>query len=118
MSESIKKGLSHLMQQNPDLESVLIMVADQPYITSVMLQKMINLKLKTNKGIVAASYAGVNGTPVLFGRNHFSSLEKLVGDKGARSILHQYPNDLVTIDIPQGEIDIDTEEDYKKILPK
>lgn len=112
MSGSIKKGLSYLVSENPELELVLIMVADQPFITSALLHEMISLQSKTNKGIVAASYAGVAGTPVLFHNTHFSNLEKLTGDKGARSILQQYPDDLITIDFPLGEIDIDTEADY------
>ncbi len=118
MSGSIKKGLSYLVQQNPELQSVLIMVADQPFITSALLKEMITLQEQTQKGIVAASYAGIHGTPVLFRKNYFSSLENLVGDKGARSILQHYPDDLVTVGFPLGEIDIDTEEDYKKIVPK
>ena len=118
MSGSIKKGLSYLVQQNPELQSVLIMVADQPYITSALLKEMITLQEQGQKGIIAASYAGIHGTPVLFRKNYFSSLENLVGDKGARSILQHYPDDLVTVGFPLGEIDIDTEEDYKKIVLK
>ncbi len=118
MSGSIKKGLSYLVQQNPELQSVLIMVADQPYITSALLKEMITLQEQGQKGIIAASYAGIHGTPVLLRKNYFSSLENLVGDKGARSILQHYPDDLVTVGFPLGEIDIDTEEDYKKIVLK
>ena len=118
MSGSIKKGLSYLVQQNPELQSVLIMVADQPYITYALLKEMITLQEQGQKGIIAASYAGIHGTPVLFRKNYFSSLENLVGDKGARSILQHYPDDLVTVGFPLGEIDIDTEEDYKKIVLK
>jgi molybdenum cofactor cytidylyltransferase len=118
MSGSIKKGLAYLVQQNPLMNSILIMVADQPFISSALLHGMVQLQLETKKSIIAASYAGINGTPVLFGRDHFSSLEKLMGDKGARSILHQYPNDLITVEFPMGEIDIDTEDDYYKMLLK
>lgn len=115
MSGSIKKGLAYLVGENPELELVLIMVADQPFITSSLLLEMIALQSTTKKGIVAASYAGVAGTPVLFQSKHFSNLEKLTGDKGARSILQQYQDDLMTIDFPLGEIDIDTEEDFHKL---
>ncbi|MEI6086890.1 MAG: nucleotidyltransferase family protein [Bacteroidota bacterium] len=118
MSSSIKKGISHLISQNPEIMAVLILVADQPYISSNLLNEMTQLQEQTGKGIVAASYAGISGTPVLFSRDHFSNLEKLSGDKGARSILHQYQNDLITVDFPLGEIDIDTEDDYHKLLLK
>jgi len=116
MSASINKGLSFLVDLNPELKAVLILVADQPYITSALLQEMIALQSRTNKGIIAARYRGINGTPVLFTQNHFSNLEKLSGDKGARSILLQHPDDLLTVDFPLGEIDIDTEDDYKNFV--
>ena len=118
MSSSIKKGLSNLVSQNPEMLAILILVADQPFISSNLLNEMIQLQEQTGKGIVAASYAGVSGTPVLFSSYHFSNLEKLAGDKGARSILHQYQNELITVDFPLGEIDIDTEDDYHKLLLK
>ncbi len=118
MSGSIKKGLSYLISQSPEMKAVLILVADQPFISSALLNEMIQLQTITNKGIVAASYTGIAGTPVLFTVNHFSSLEKLSGDKGARSILQLYPNDLITVDFPLGDIDIDTQDDYNKLLLK
>jgi molybdenum cofactor cytidylyltransferase len=118
MSGSIKKGLDFLLHKQPELKALLILVADQPFITGTLLSKMIEIQIQTKKGMVAASYAGISGTPVLFTNNHFSNLEKLMGDKGARSILQQYPEDLMTVDFPLGEIDIDTEDDYKKWLLK
>jgi molybdenum cofactor cytidylyltransferase len=118
MSGSIKKGLEFLVNKHPEMKTLLILVADQPYITGALLHQMLEAQNQTNKGIIAASYAGISGTPVLFHKNHFSNLEKLVGDKGARSILQQYPDDLITVDFPLGEMDIDTEDDYKKMLLK
>ncbi len=118
MSGSIKKGLDFLLQKQPEMKALLILVADQPFITGTLLRKMIEIQIQTKKGIIAAYYAGISGTPVLFTSNHFSNLEKLMGDKGARSILQQYPEDLMTVDFPLGEIDIDTEDDYKKWLLK
>lgn len=115
MSTSIKKGLGFLTSQDSNIPQLLIMVADQPYISTSLLQKMLQLQIQSNKSIVAACYAGVAGTPVLFQSKHFSNLEKLTGDKGARSILQQYPDDLVTIDFPLGKIDIDTVEDFQKL---
>lgn len=118
MAGSIKKGIIFLRTLNPDLQSVLIMVADQPYITTSLLNEMISLQEQTQKGIIAAGYAGIQGTPALFQKNYFSRLENLVGDKGASSILQQYTGDLATVSFPLGTIDIDTEEDYKNIALK
>jgi molybdenum cofactor cytidylyltransferase len=40
---------------------------------------------------------------------------KLSGDTGARKIIQQNMNDMTTILFPEGEIDIDTEEDYEEL---
>jgi len=118
MASSIVKGIEYLQKQGAGFDSVIIAVSDQPYLNRDLLLNMLQLQRDSGKGIVAASYAGINGTPVLFTKAYFSKLEKLTGDQGARSILQQYPDDLITIDFPLGEIDIDTEEDYNKFLHK
>ena len=115
MSASIITGIAYLRQELPKMDSVFILVADQPYISASILQEMIVLQEQSGKGIIAASYAGVIGTPVLFDKSYFSSLENLMGDKGARSILQKYPEDIATVNFPLGEIDIDTEDDYQKM---
>jgi len=118
MAGSIKKGLAFLRDCDPAMKSVLILVADQPFVSTSLFASMLELQLITNRGIIAAHYAGVNGTPVLFKKDYFSSLEELSGDKGARALLQQFSDDLSTVDFPLGEFDIDTEEDYHKIQLK
>ncbi len=115
MASSIKIGLEALMKKHSDLRSVLITVSDQPYVSRAVFAGMISLQQETKKGIVAARYGSVTGTPVLFNQKYFSNLLQLVGDKGAKTILQQYPDDMVTVDFPQGAIDIDTPEDYERL---
>ncbi len=114
MAGSIKLGLAALLQKYPDLGSVLVVASDQPYLNRTVLTNMIEAQGNNQKGIVAAKYQEVIGIPVLFDQKYFGQLEQLQGDKGARTILQQYPDDMVTIDFPLGEIDIDTPEDYER----
>lgn len=114
MAGSIQLGLSSLLQQQPELETVMILVSDQPYLTQNLLTQMLQLQSATGKSIVAAVYGSTKGTPVLFTRNYFNRLQELTGDKGAKSILQSFPQDLVTVDFPEGIMDIDTPEDYEK----
>lgn len=115
MASSIKTGLEALMKKHPDLASVLIAVSDQPYVSHEIFENMIRLQQETKKGIVAAKYGSVTGTPVLFDQKYFSSLLQLQGDRGAKTILQKHPEDMVTVDFPQGAIDIDTPEDYERL---
>lgn len=114
MSSSIQAGLTAMQQQCPDLQFLFILVADQPFLNQALLRKMIQLHTETQKGLVAANYQGIAGTPLFLSAKYFEELFQLKGDKGARAILHQYPDDLATIDFEMGELDIDTAADYER----
>lgn len=116
MGGSVQTGMKALLQQCPDLDLVWIVVGDQPFLHRSVLQEMLHRQQQTQKGIVAAQYNGVKGTPVLFGAGYFNALQKLSGDKGARVILQEHPEDIATVAFPEGELDIDTPEDYERFL--
>ena len=91
------------------------MVCDQPHITAVLLNKLLAVQKETGKPIVACSYSGVTGTPALFHKSLFPALLSLKGDKGAGKLLQQQTVSVATVPFPEGAIDIDTMEDYKKL---
>lgn len=116
MSSSINKGLTELLVLYPDCETCIFAVCDQPYVTSKIFEDLIEKHQKTNKGIIASSYAETLGTPVLFDKKHFSSLLQLEGKEGAKKIINRFPADTVSIPFEKGHIDIDTPEDYNKLI--
>jgi len=115
MASSIRKGVMAINLEYPDLDALFLLVSDQPFVSSALLVQMIDLKEKSQKGIIAAKYAGIEGTPVLFDRHYFERLKQLIGDKGARSVLIDNREDLETLDFEKGIFDIDTPEAYKSI---
>lgn len=115
MAGSIRLGLSALLQKYPDLTWVLIVVSDQPYLNRELLTGMVTAQAESQKGIVAAKYQEITGTPVLFNQQYFEQLQQLQGDKGAGIILQQNPEDIATVSFPLGVVDIDTPEDYERL---
>ncbi|MBY0479964.1 MAG: nucleotidyltransferase family protein [Chitinophagaceae bacterium] len=113
MSSSIRTGLLNLLEKQHDIDSILIIMSDQPFLNKNLLQEMIDQQNLTGKGIVAAQYDGIVGSPVLFNKKYFKELTKLNGDKGAKIILQQNPVDLITIDFELGALDIDEASDYE-----
>ncbi len=109
---SIKKGLNQLLGGSPALTAVIILVCDQPFLTAEVIKKLASVYSETDKPIIASSYHGVLGTPVLFERSFFASIQQLEGDKGAAKIIHQHPDQVATVLFEEGQFDIDTEEDY------
>lgn len=114
MSGSIRLGLLQLLQLYPAMQQVIILVSDQPFLTCDLLRNMLQVQQVTRKGIVAAAYAGIQGTPVLFTKDYFDQLQQLTGDKGAKRILQTNIGDVAVVDFPEGVRDIDTPEDYIK----
>ena len=115
MASGIVSGLSHLLSRQPEISAVIISVCDQPFISSELLLQLINTHETSGKGIVACTYADSMGTPVLFGHPYFQQLLKLTGSEGAKKLFRQHPADLATVDFPEGNIDIDTAEDLRKL---
>lgn len=116
IATSIKAGLKEVIGKHKNIEGVIFMVCDQPFISSSLLLRLVEKKEETHKGIIASVYAGTPGTPVLFLPKYFTSLLQLQGDAGAKKIILQHRNDLATIDFPAGETDIDTMKDYESLI--
>ena len=116
MGSSIQTGMAYLQQYYPAATNVLILVCDQPFVSATLLQQMMAAKESTGKGIVACTYTGTFGTPVLFDKKYFNDLALLQGATGAKKLVMQFKTDVATVSFPAGAMDIDTPEDYEKLL--
>lgn len=116
MSSSIQAGLKQLLLVSPKAERCIISVCDQPFLTSEVFRGLIQLQKETGKGIVASSYSGTLGVPVLFTRQYFHALISLKSTEGARQFIKTFKEDVAALGFEDGSIDIDTLEDYNKLL--
>ena len=107
MASSVHAGMCALGVCAPKAEGVLLLTCDQPRLTAEHLRNLIAACAEKKERIAASRYAGARGTPAAFPREVFPALSELTGDKGARAILTNPPCDLVEVDFPGGEIDID-----------
>jgi len=115
MGNSLKAGLSHLTTHYPETKAVIIMVCDQPFLTSEHLKKLITAFQKNPTEIVVSTYNQTNGVPALFSRSLFNQLLQLEDNQGARKIIHHHPGTLLQVAFPKGEIDLDTPEDLTRL---
>ena len=115
MSSSIKIGLLKLLDLSPDIQAVIISLADQPLIKSKHFDKITEVFSRTTKPIIASFYNEIAGVPALFAKEFFTDLLNLEGDKGAKAILKSHPESVETFYLPEAEIDIDTLEDFETL---
>jgi molybdenum cofactor cytidylyltransferase len=112
LSTSIQAGLESLPN---DIDSVILMLGDQPRVTSDHLNALIQRQHATKKGLIASRYQQMPGAPALFSRRYFGDLLNLRGDAGAKTVLLLRVDDVAYVDLPGGEFDIDTEDDWKRM---
>ncbi|MBU9722068.1 MULTISPECIES: nucleotidyltransferase family protein [Bacillaceae] len=114
MSSSIKTGLLKAIEL--DAEAILIVLADQPYITSNHLNFLMHtFKYQPQIAFVNKSNDGLLKPPMLISKLVFPDLLKLQGDVGAKGVLmNKWKDQGLTFSEDNSDLfyDVDTKEDY------
>lgn len=113
-ASSLKAGLKAL---NMESDAALFLLGDQPLVSRDTLEALVAAYRETTAPIVAPFWRGRRGNPVLFGREAFPFLENLHGDTGARAILAEHPETVLSLPVEDPGIlfDVDTEADYRRL---
>jgi molybdenum cofactor cytidylyltransferase len=115
MSSSMQAGLRFLMEKE-DVDQVVLMLCDQPFVDASLLDQLITAKETSGKGIVAAAYSNTLGVPALFDGRYFEDLFQLTGSEGAKKVIFKHQAEVHALDFPLGAVDLDTEEDINQFL--
>lgn len=117
MSSSIKRGLERI---KPSCGSILIALGDQPFISTQLVNRLIEGYLTSDKGIGYPVHKGRKGHPVILDRKYEGEMRLLVGDTGCRKILDDHPDDHMAMEVDDERIfwDIDYPEDYRLLKMK
>ena len=116
MASSIRKGLAAMDQFYPHLDGIMFLVCDQPHLDHQLIRDLIELQDETGMPAAGCSYAGILGTPALFHKSLFQELMQLKGDVGARKVLERMREDVAVMAFDHGAFDIDTPEDYQRLM--
>jgi molybdenum cofactor cytidylyltransferase len=125
MSTSMRMGVQMLLSygykkstSSSQVDSALIILGDQPMITSQVIDTLITAYRATGKRIVAPLYSGKRGSPVLFDVSLFPELLQVTGDEGGRTVLehHRQEVELVEIGDALANYDVDTWEAYQQVV--
>lgn len=108
MGTSIAAGVA----ASADASGWLIALGDMPFIRPATMRAILDAPAQQD-AIVIPVFDGRRGHPVRFARRYEQALRQLGGDRGARSVLEQYPADIVQIETSDAGViaDIDTPAD-------
>ncbi|MGH2497150.1 MAG: molybdenum cofactor cytidylyltransferase [Ktedonobacteraceae bacterium] len=124
MSTSMRLGIQTLQangymnSQSEEIDSALVLLGDQPLITARDIDTLIATYRTTGKRIIAPTYEGKRGNPILFDASLFPELLEVTGDEGGRSVLERHRDDIAIVEVgnPLANIDVDTWEAYQRVV--
>jgi len=112
IGSSIARGVAAIEAQL-ECDAILIALADQPRLGSDDYRRLV--EHFDGERIVAAGYCGRAGVPAIFPAERFAMLKRLDGDRGARILLDELRDDIVSVPMPAAADDIDTLEDLRQM---
>ena len=117
MASSLRVGLAALRAQAPQTPGALIALADQPLVTPAIITALLATAQTQPGAIIAASYDGQRGHPIIFPSDLFDELAQVTGDEGGRSVIARHADrlHLVAIADSRAALDVDRPEDYATI---
>lgn len=118
IASSIRRGIASVQEIDVQVDGIIFMVCDQPYVSTSLLNGLLSAQRETGMPIVASSYEKNLGTPALFHKMFFTELMGLTGDSGAKKLMKLHNNLVTTVLFPKGNVDIDTKADYEALLKK
>jgi molybdenum cofactor cytidylyltransferase len=114
MSRSLHLGLSMVHEGFP---SVMFLSADQPLVTSTLINSLLTRFWSSDKNICIPMAGGQKGLPTIFSRRYFPDLFDVVGDQGGRDVIGAAANDVLSVELedPACLMDIDTPADLEAL---
>ena len=115
MLTSAQTGIRSLQRSN----AFSLMLVDQPFITSELIDRVIDAYLQTDKGIALPSYNYKRGHPVIFHQRYTDEILALDTESGGvRTLFKKSGDDIhyVAVDTDRVLRDIDYREDYEQAL--
>ena len=112
MASSLRLGAA--AAERAGVDDLLVLTCDQPAVTPDHLRRLVSVSKREH--VVASYYGSRRGIPVLFPEFSFHALQDLQGDSGARDLLQD--DAVLTVALPGGEFDLDTQEDLQALLAK
>ena len=95
LSWSVRLGLEAAVEKaGEEGTAVCFAVCDQPYLKGGTVRKFLEEWEKSGKGLGCLGYQGRLGNPAVFASAYYEHLRELEGDRGGRSLIAMYQDDV------------------------
>jgi len=112
---SVRTGVQALPAESG---AAIFLLVDQPQIPTTLINALLAEHARTLAPIITPLVDGRRGNPVCFDRVTFPELLALTGDTGGRALFSRYQVTWLPWHDANVLVDVDTEEDYRKLVGK
>lgn len=112
-STSLKIGLERVRD---DYSAAMFLLADQPFITSGLINRLRTSFLRSSRRIAVPVFQGRRGNPCIFEHSLYPELGRITGDRGARELIRAHPGDVLEVQVSDPSVcrDIDVPGDLDR----
>ena len=117
LATSLRTGIAAL---GAELDGALVCLGDMPWVRADHIDALIAaFDTSAERPICVPTFDETRGNPVLWPARYFAEIRALTGDRGARSLLATYADEVcyVPVSDPGVALGVDTPEDWKKGRP-
>jgi molybdenum cofactor cytidylyltransferase len=113
-SLSLQNGLSKVKDDYP---AVMFLLGDQPMLNATTINVLLERFWADQKDICVPIYRGKRKTPAIFRRRLYTRLMDIKGDIGARQLIDDNPDRVLTVEMedPICFFDVDTRQDFERL---
>lgn len=117
MLSSVQVGLRHVPEATA---AILVVLADQPLVGPPIIDQLLSAFAAGKGDLIAPTYQGLRGNPVLIGRRYFDELLALPRGDAPRTLLRRHRDHLHLVPVESATIlqDLDRPEDYERHRPE
>lgn len=116
MASSITAGLESLVHADANVTAAVFLLCDQPHVTADVICTLAAAHRVSRKPVIASTYGGSFGVPVLFDRSIFDELAQLEGKAGAKQVIERHASEVCFLPFRGGEVDVDTPDDFSRLI--
>jgi len=115
MLSSVRCGLQAMALQ---CRAVLVVLGDQPSVTTKLIDQMLQTFASTEKQILIPLYQGKRGHPIMFSATYREEILTHYDDIGLRGLLYTHKDDIFELPVKTSAVlsDMDYPQDYQREL--
>lgn len=114
VNSSLRTGIQ-AVSETP-VRAAVVVLADMPFVTTAMIETLIDRYRRSDAPLVISDYGGVNAPPMLYDRSLFGELAASEGQGCGKHVVKRHRHEAESASWPvEALADVDAPEDYHRV---